>query len=83
MGKMDGRGCGMRVLTVCGMVAGLLLALGTPPISAASPPTIQALPGADAAFVTGWIARYDRGWLDGSCAGFVARDSGDDRFLDV
>src|SRR5947209_4077058 len=45
MGKMDGRGCGMRVLTVCGMVAGLLLALGTPPISAASPPTIQALPG--------------------------------------
>jgi RimJ/RimL family protein N-acetyltransferase len=37
--------------------------------------------GADADFVTGWIARYDRGWLDGSCAGFVARDVADGSFL--
>ena len=37
--------------------------------------------GADADFVTGWIARYDRGWLDGSCAGFVSRDPNDGRFL--
>ena len=37
--------------------------------------------GADAEFVSGWIARYDRGWQDGSCAGFVARDVGDGTFL--
>ncbi len=29
--------------------------------------------GADAHFVSGWIARYERGWEDSSCAGFVAR----------
>jgi RimJ/RimL family protein N-acetyltransferase len=30
--------------------------------------------GADAGFISGWIARYERGWLDATCAGFVARD---------
>ena len=39
--------------------------------------------GADAEFVAGWIARYVRGWEDGSCAGFVARDAGDGAFLGV
>jgi len=28
---------------------------------------------ADAAFVSSWIARYEQGWQDGSCAGFGAR----------
>ena len=37
--------------------------------------------GATPDFVTGWIARYDRGWLDGSSAGFVARDVAGDGFL--
>ncbi len=37
--------------------------------------------GADAEFITGWIARYEQGWRDGSCAGFVARDVGDGTFL--
>jgi RimJ/RimL family protein N-acetyltransferase len=37
--------------------------------------------GADAEFVSGWIGRYEHGWHDGSCAGFVARDVHDDTFL--
>ena len=32
--------------------------------------------GADAAFVQGWIARYEQGWQDGSRAGFAIRDGG-------
>jgi RimJ/RimL family protein N-acetyltransferase len=31
--------------------------------------------GADAGFVSSWIARYERGWDDGSCAGFTVRDA--------
>jgi RimJ/RimL family protein N-acetyltransferase len=37
--------------------------------------------GADATFISGWIARYERGWTDGSCAGFAARDLSDGGFL--
>ena len=37
--------------------------------------------GADASFISGWIERYERGWDDGSCAGFVARDLADGTFL--
>jgi RimJ/RimL family protein N-acetyltransferase len=37
--------------------------------------------GADAEFVSGWIARYERGWADGSCAGFVAEGANDGIFL--
>ena len=37
--------------------------------------------GADAEFISGWIARYEQGWHDGSCAGFVARDAADGGFL--
>jgi RimJ/RimL family protein N-acetyltransferase len=29
--------------------------------------------GADRTFVRGWIKRYERGWGDGSCAGFAIR----------
>ncbi|HVC87470.1 MAG TPA: GNAT family protein [Gaiellaceae bacterium] len=36
---------------------------------------------ADAEFVTGWIARYEQGWADGKCAGFVARDATRGGFL--
>lgn len=31
-------------------------------------------PGADAAFVGTWIGRYERGWDDGTAAGFSIRD---------
>ena len=37
--------------------------------------------GADATFISGWIARYEQGWHDGSCAGFAARDAADSGFL--
>ena len=37
--------------------------------------------GADAAFVSRWIARYERGWSDGSCAGFSIRDRAGGGFL--
>ena len=37
--------------------------------------------GADAAFVERWIDRYERGWEDGACAGFVARDAADGSLL--
>jgi RimJ/RimL family protein N-acetyltransferase len=37
--------------------------------------------GAGADFVSGWIARYQRGWDDGTCAGFVARAVADGTFL--
>ncbi|HEX4527259.1 MAG TPA: GNAT family protein [Gaiellaceae bacterium] len=37
--------------------------------------------GADGEFISGWIARYEHGWHDGSCAGFVARDVRDGTFL--
>ena len=37
--------------------------------------------GADATFIAGWIARYEQGWVDGSCAGFAARDVADGGFL--
>ena len=33
--------------------------------------------GADEAFVTGWIARYENGWEDGSRAGFAILDAAD------
>jgi len=36
---------------------------------------------ADAEFVSGWIARYEHGWQDASCAGFVARGVSDGTFL--
>src|SRR5205823_4885312 len=36
--------------------------------------------GADEAFVRGWIGRYERGWDDGSRAGFAVR-GGDGTFL--
>jgi RimJ/RimL family protein N-acetyltransferase len=36
--------------------------------------------GADRTFVRGWIKRYERGWGDGSCAGFAIRGL-DDAFL--
>jgi RimJ/RimL family protein N-acetyltransferase len=29
----------------------------------------------DRAFLTGWLARYERAWDDGSAAGFAARDA--------
>lgn len=37
--------------------------------------------GADAAFVTRWIGRYEQGWEDGSCAGFSVRDADASVFL--
>jgi ribosomal-protein-alanine N-acetyltransferase len=37
--------------------------------------------GADAAFVTSWIDRYERGWEDGSCAGFTVREAESDAYL--
>jgi RimJ/RimL family protein N-acetyltransferase len=37
--------------------------------------------GADSAWVTGWIDRYERGWEDGSCAGFTIRDAESDACL--
>jgi RimJ/RimL family protein N-acetyltransferase len=37
--------------------------------------------GADAAFVTSWIGRYENGWDDGSCAGFSIRDAERDAYL--
>ena len=37
--------------------------------------------GADPAFVTSWIDRYERGWEDGSCAGFTVRDAETDAYL--
>jgi RimJ/RimL family protein N-acetyltransferase len=37
--------------------------------------------GADAAFVTSWIDRYENGWDDGSCAGFSIRDAKSDACL--
>jgi RimJ/RimL family protein N-acetyltransferase len=36
---------------------------------------------ADEAFVTRWIARYENGWADGSCAGFEIRGLDDDAYL--
>ena len=36
---------------------------------------------ADSSFVNGWIARYEAGWDDGTCAGFAARDATDGSFL--
>jgi RimJ/RimL family protein N-acetyltransferase len=36
---------------------------------------------ADEQYVSDWIGRYERGWEDGSCAGFSIRDAGDDSFL--
>ncbi len=36
---------------------------------------------ADEAFVTSWIGRYERGWEDGSCAGFSIRDAESDAHL--
>jgi RimJ/RimL family protein N-acetyltransferase len=35
----------------------------------------------DASYLPGWIARYEKGWSDGSCAGFSIRDAADGRFL--
>ena len=37
--------------------------------------------GADAAFVTGWVARYEQGWEDGSRAGFAILDAADGSLL--
>jgi RimJ/RimL family protein N-acetyltransferase len=37
--------------------------------------------GADATFIAGWIARYEQGWADASCAGFAAREVADGSFL--
>jgi RimJ/RimL family protein N-acetyltransferase len=37
--------------------------------------------GADAAFVTSWIGRYENGWEDGTCAGFSIRDAESDACL--
>ena len=31
--------------------------------------------GADPEFIARWIGRYEQGWEDGSCAGFVVRDA--------
>lgn len=36
---------------------------------------------ADEEYVADWIGRYERGWDDGSCAGFSIRDARDDAFL--
>jgi ribosomal-protein-alanine N-acetyltransferase len=36
---------------------------------------------AGAAFVRGWIERYEAGWRDGTCAGFAARDVANGAFL--
>ena len=37
--------------------------------------------GADAAFAESWIGRYERGWEDGSRAGFAIVDANDGSFL--
>ncbi len=37
--------------------------------------------GGDAEFVAGWIGRYERGWEDGSRAGFAIVDAADGAFL--
>jgi RimJ/RimL family protein N-acetyltransferase len=37
--------------------------------------------GADDAFVTAWIGRYETGWEDGSRAGFAILDAGDGSLL--
>ena len=36
---------------------------------------------ADAAFVEGWLGRYESGWEDGARAGFAIVDAGDGSFL--
>ncbi len=37
--------------------------------------------GADATFISSWVARYEQGWVDESCAGFTARGVTDGGFL--
>jgi RimJ/RimL family protein N-acetyltransferase len=37
--------------------------------------------GADEAYIARWLARYESGWKDGSCAGFSIRDAASDDFL--
>jgi RimJ/RimL family protein N-acetyltransferase len=37
--------------------------------------------GADPEFISRWIGRYEHGWEDGSCAGFVVRDAASGAFL--
>jgi RimJ/RimL family protein N-acetyltransferase len=37
--------------------------------------------GLDERWAAGWVARYERGLADGSCAGFAVRDAGDGAFL--